>query len=251
MIRQLRSDGLTSQDIDQRMGWSKGRTSAFIIHHMPDLKHTTEKEQQLIRQLRGEGLKNVEIDRRMGWPKHRTTHLIHQHMPDLQQQQTNMAKTMTDQDADEMVRLFKDEHASITRISRKFGISTDAVRNRLVDRLGEAEVARLIGLYTKPPWPWTQELKAFVVQQYTSGVSPITIAAVIAREQGPGTEPMTSVVVNNMLSNLPNYQELRAEFRANHGLSRQPGQATTRVTRAGKIDPGGRRADWRRGRGYK
>ena len=120
--------------------------------------------------------------------------------------------------------------------------------------MGQQEVARLQASYRSPARNWTQEEKDWVADQYAKGVGHAGIAALFMKNidrQPPGTEEMTGRQVANMLQLLPNYQELKHQYQDNKNLHREPEPFSTKIYRAGRIDPQGRKTDWTVGRGYK
>ena len=161
---------------------------------------------------------------------------------------------VTDLDKTQMAQEFQKGNLTIKQLAKTHRVSRDAVQRWLEAQLGQQEVARLQASYRSPARNWTQEEKDWVADQYAKGVGHAGIAALFMKNidrQPPGTEEMTGRQVANMLQLLPNYQELKHQYQDNKNLHREPEPFSTKIYRAGRIDPQGRKTDWTVGRGYK
>ena len=207
-------------------------------------------KQQII-DYRNEGWTDREISKRMGKYPTWVSVMVYNHFPDLRKQ-THLGLAATDDDKAAMSREFQNGNITLRQLAQTHGVGPTAVKRWLEDKLGQQEVARLQALYTKTDRNWTQDEKSWAADQYRQGTGPLAIAAVFMKNidrQPLGTEEMTDKQVSNMLSYLPNYQELKSQFQANRHLRREPEPFTTWVYRAGRIDPEGRKPDWGVGKG--
>ena len=220
--------------------------NAYIQDQLAKIK------QQII-DYRNEGWTDREISELMGKDQQWVAIMVQRHFRDLLKR-TPLALAVTNLDKTQMAQEFQKGNITILQLAQTYGVSRDAVQRWLEAELGQEEVARLQASYKSPARNWTQKEKDWVADQYANGVGHTAIAAIFMKNidrQPPGTEEMTGKQVANMLKILSNYQELKSQYQANRHLSREPEPFTTKIYRAGRIDPEGRKTDWRVGRGYK
>ena len=206
-------------------------------------------KQQII-DYRNQGKTNREISELMGKKPLWVTIIVSRYFPDLRKR-TPLALAATDDDKIAMAQEFQQGNITMQQLAKKHGISFDALKRWLEDELGKEEVARLQALYIKSDRKWTQGEKDWAAEQYAQGVGQTAIAAIFMKNidrHPPGTEEMTKDHVHHMLSYLPNFRELQSQFQANRHLRREPEPFTAWIYRAGRIDPEGRKPDWRVGK---
>jgi lambda repressor-like predicted transcriptional regulator len=219
--------------------------NAYTQDQLADIK------QQIIG-YRKEGWSDKDTSELMGKSRDWVSTMVKRHFRDLLQR-THLALAVTDADKVAMAQEYQKGNITIQQLAKKHDISKDTLKSWLETKLGQEEVARLQALYTTPDRKWTQDEKDWVADQYRQGTGPLAIAAIFMKNihtQPPGTEEMTRRHVANMLTHLPNYRELQSQYIANQNLRREPEPFTTKIYRAGRIDPEGRKTDWPRG-GYK
>lgn len=207
---------------------------------------------QQILDYRKEGWNDRDISELMGKNSHWVSQVIHRYFPDLRQLDL-IARAVTDDDKAAMEKQFR-AGQNLNQIAKSYGIDSTTVKRYLDVRLGKGEVQRIVSQYMKPDRKWTPEEKAWAAEQYAIGVGPTAIASIFNKtldKQPSGTEEMTKAHVTGMMKWLPNFRELQRQYQANKNLHREPELFTTKIYRAGRIDPEGRKTDWSVGRGYK
>ena len=202
----------------------------------------TDIKQQIIK-YRKEGWTDRDISELMGKSQNWVGNIVYKYFPDLRKQ-THLGLAATDDDKAAMAQEFQQGNITIIQLAKKHGISFEALKHWLETKLGQEEVTRLMARYKSPTRNWTQDEKTWVVDQYRQGTGPLAIAAIFMKNidsQPPGTEEMTDKHVSNMLSRLPNYQELKSQYQANKNLSREPEPFTRKIRRSSQPGdaPGG------------
>ena len=230
----------------EKNGLAEAIHDAYTPEQLEDIK------QQII-DYRNEGWTDREISELMGKAQDWVAGMVKRHFRDLLKR-TPLGRAVTDLDKTQMAQEFQQGKVTIKQLAKKHAVSHTAMKAWLDTELGQQEVARLQALYAKPDRKWTQEEKDWVADQYRQGTGLTAIAAIFMKNIDrlpPGTEEMTDKQVSSMLRSLPNYQELKHQYQDNKNLHREPEPFSTKIYRAGRIDPQGRKTDWTVGRGYK